>query len=377
MMSEHVLVTGGAGFIGSFLVDELIARGHSVRILDNLEAQVHGDGGRPPGYLNPAADFMEGDVRNREALKKAIQGAEVIFHLAAKVGVGQSMYQIFEYTEVNTLGGAILLDVLAKEKHRVRKVVVASSMSVYGEGAYSCKECGEVYPKLRPLEQLRAQEWEARCPLCGLPIDPVPTPETKPLFPTSIYAITKRDHEEMFLSAGLAYGIPTVALRYFNIYGPRQALSNPYTGVAAIFCGRLLNRKPPIIFEDGLQSRDFIHVSDIVQASLLAMERAEADYEVLNVGTGRPTTILEVAQVLTKTLATGLNIHPKVERAFRQGDIRHCVADITRIQERLGFQPRMQFADGIDDLVRWVRDQQAGDTFDHAHIELKQRGLIR
>ncbi len=375
-MSECVLVTGGAGFIGSFLVDELIARGHSVRIFDSLEVQVHGVGRRRPGYLNPGAHFIEGDVRDREALKKAVQGVDVIFHLAAKVGVSQSMYEIIEYAEVNTLGGANLLDIIAKEKHRIRKVIVASSMSVYGEGAYSCKECGTVHPKLRSLEQLRAREWEARCPRCELPVGPVPTPETKPLSPASIYAITKRDHEEMFLSAGLAYSIPTVALRYFNIYGPRQALSNPYTGAAAIFCGRLLNQKAPVIFEDGLQSRDFIHVSDIIQANLLAMEKHDADYDVFNVGTGRQTTILEVAEVLMKQLAPELNIQPKIEHAFRQGDIRHCFADITKIQERLDFVPRIQFADGLDDLVLWVRDRQARDTFDRAHLELKKRGLI-
>jgi len=375
-MSECVLVTGGAGFIGSFLVDELIARGYSVRIFDSLEVQVHGVERRRPGYLNPGAHFIAGDVRDREALKKAIQGVDVVFHLAAKVGVGQSMYEIIEYAEVNTLGGANLLDIIAKEKHRIRKVIVASSMSVYGEGAYSCKECGAVHPKLRSLEQLRAREWEARCPRCELPVGPVPTPETKPLFPTSIYAITKRDHEEMFLSTGLAYGIPTVALRYFNIYGPRQALSNPYTGAAAIFCGRLLNQKAPVIFEDGLQSRDFIHVSDIIQANLLAMEKHDADYDVFNVGTGRQTTILEVAEVLMKQLVPELTIQPKIEHAFRQGDIRHCFADITKIQERLGFVPRIHFADGVDDLVRWVRDRQASDTFDLAHLELKKRGLV-
>jgi dTDP-L-rhamnose 4-epimerase len=375
-MSECVLVTGGAGFIGSFLVDELIARGHSARIFDSLEAQVHGAERGRPGYLHPGAHFIEGDVRDREALKKAIQGVDVIFHLAAKVGVGQSMYEIIDYAEVNTVGGANLLDIIAKEKHRIRKVIVASSMSVYGEGAYSCKECGDVHPKLRSLEQLRAREWEVRCPWCELPVGPVPTPEQKPLFPSSIYAITKRDHEEMFLSMGLAYSIPTVALRYFNIYGPRQALSNPYTGAAAIFCGRLLNQKAPVIFEDGLQSRDFIHVSDIIRANLLAMEKHDADYEVFNVGTGRATTILEVAEVLMKKLTPDLSIQPKIEHAFRHGDIRHCFADIAKIQKRLGFMPRVQFHDGVDDLVVWVKDQQARDTFDRAHIELKQRGLI-
>lgn len=375
-MSEHVLVTGGAGFVGSFLVDELIASGRSVTVLDSLEPQVHGAERDRPAYLSPHAKFIAGDVRDRETVKKAVEGVDVIFHLAAKVGVGQSMYEILEYVDVNTMGGATILDVLARERHRVRKVVVASSMSIYGEGAYRCQECGDVASALRPIEQLKAREWEVRCPLCGRPVAPIPTNEAKPLLPTSIYAITKRDHEEMFLSTGLAYGIPTVALRYFNIYGPRQALSNPYTGVAAIFGGRLLNRKPPVIFEDGLQSRDFIHVSDIVQANLLAMEKAEADYEVFNVGTGRQVTILEVAGLLQERLAPGLEIRPQIEQTFRQGDIRHCFADITKIRQRLGFVPRVQFADGVTDLVRWVSAQQAGDTFESAHDELRTRGLV-
>jgi dTDP-L-rhamnose 4-epimerase len=375
-MSECVLVTGGAGFIGSFLVDALIAQGHAVRIFDSLDAQVHGPERRPPKYLNPDAEFIQGDVRDREGLKLAVQGVDVVFHLAAKVGVGQSMYEIAAYAEVNTLGGANLLDILARERHRVRKVVVASSMSVYGEGAYWCARCGGVSPALRPMEQLRAQEWEIRCPSCGQAVRSIPTPEQKSLCPTSIYAITKRDHEEMFLSVGQAYSIPTVALRYFNIYGPRQALSNPYTGAAAIFCGRLLNQKAPVIFEDGLQSRDFVHVSDIVQANLLAMDHPAADYQVLNVGTGHQTTILEVAELLVKRLAPGLSLQPKIEQTFRRGDIRHCFADIAKIQERLGFVPRIHFSDGVDDLLRWVRDQQASDAFDLALLELKKRGLI-
>lgn len=375
-MSEHVLVTGGAGFVGSFLVDELIASGRSVTVLDSLEPQVHGVRRDGPAYLNPHANLIVGDIRDRETVKKAIEGVDVVFHQAAKVGVGQSMYEILEYVDANTLGGATILDVLVKERHHVRKVIVASSMSIYGEGAYRCQECGDVASALRPIEQLKAREWEVRCPLCRRPVAPIPTNETKPLLPTSIYAITKRDHEEMFLSTGLAYGIPTVALRYFNIYGPRQALSNPYTGVAAIFGGRLLNRKPPVIFEDGLQSRDFIHVSDIVQANLLAMEKAEADYEVFNVGTGRQVTILEVAELLRERLAPGLEIRSQIEQTFRQGDIRHCFADITKIRQRLGFVSRVRFVDGIADLVQWVSAQQAGDTFESAHDELRTRGLV-
>jgi dTDP-L-rhamnose 4-epimerase len=226
-MPETVLVTGGAGFIGSFLVDALVDRGHTVRVYDALVPQVHGPQQAPPGYLNPAAEFVQGDVLDRQSLAGALQGVDVVYHLAAAVGVGQSMYQIQHYAEANTLGGAVLLDLLANTRHQVRKLVVASSMSIYGEGKYGCDRCGVVFPKLRPEAQLKARDWEMRCPHCTCSVRPLPTDEEKPLAPTSIYAITKRDHEEMFLSTGYAYGIPTVALRFFNTYGPRQALSNP------------------------------------------------------------------------------------------------------------------------------------------------------
>ena len=226
-MAETVLVTGGAGFIGSFLVDALVQKGHHVRIYDALVPQVHGPHQALPGYLNSDAEFIRGDVRDRDCLARALAGIDVVFHLAAAVGVGQSMYQIQYYTEVNTLGGAVLLDLLANTRHQVRKILVASSMSIYGEGKYACGACGSVYPRLRSEAQLKAREWEMKCPGCGQEVRPVPTDEEKPLFPTSIYAVTKRDHEEMFLSTGLAYGLPAVALRFFNTYGPRQALSNP------------------------------------------------------------------------------------------------------------------------------------------------------
>ena len=297
IMAERILITGGAGFIGSFLADELVERGHEVLVYDALVPQVHGPDESLPDYLNSDAEFIKGDVRDRDALARALRGVDVVFHLAAAVGVGQSMYQIQHYTEANTLGGAVLLDLLANTNHQVRKILVASSMSIYGEGKYDCADCGAVFPRLRTEAQLQARDWEMKCPHCGQDVSPMPTDEEKPLYPTSIYAITKRDHEEMFLSTGFAYGIPAVALRFFNTYGPRQALSNPYTGVMAIFSGRLLNRQPPVIYEDGLQSRDFTHVSDIVQGLILAMERPEADYHVFNLGTGTPTSIAEVAKI--------------------------------------------------------------------------------
>lgn len=370
-----VLVTGGAGFVGSHTVDALVERGHDVRVFDNLDPQVHGPNAGIPDYLNPEIEFIKGDVRDREALNKAVAGAEAIYHLAAAVGVGQSMYEIIKYVEVNSLGGAVLLDILVNEKHKVGKVIVASSMSIYGEGQYLCSNCGVVSPKLRTQLQLEARQWEMFCPQCNAVLAPMPTNEDKSLFPTSIYAITKRDHEEAFLAVGRAYDIPTVALRYFNIYGSRQALSNPYTGVGAIFCSRLLNQKAPIIFEDGLQSRDFIHVSDIVQANLLAFENKQADYEVFNVGTGTPTTILEMADMLREQLAP--DQAPIILGQYRAGDIRHCYADINKICNKLGFSPRMQFRDGQNELVDWVRTQQAEDLVDRAKAQLMERKLVQ
>jgi dTDP-L-rhamnose 4-epimerase len=374
-MTENVLVTGGAGFIGSFLVDALLERGHRVRIYDALVPQVHGPDQNVPGYLNPAAELIKGDMRDRDAVARALQGIDVIYHLAAAVGVGQSMYQIQYYTDVNTLGGAVLLDLLANTEHSVRKLVVASSMSIYGEGAYRCHEHGTVYPRLRTEAQLRARDWEMKCPHCGRDVEAVPTDEDKPLYPTSIYAVTKRDHEEMFLSTGFAYGIPTVALRFFNTYGQRQALSNPYTGVMAIFSGRLLNRQPPVIYEDGRQSRDFIHVSDIVQGLLLAMDRQEADYQVFNLGTGVPTSISQVADLLSRHLTNG-QVEPQILNRFRAGDIRHCYADLSKARTLLGFEPRIPLEEGLANLLGWVKEQQAEDRFSQVEKELADKALV-
>ena len=374
-MKKNILVTGGAGFIGSHLVDKLIELGHEVVVFDNLEPQVHGDGQRIPEYLNKECEFIKGDIRNRDELKKALKGKEIIFHQAAVVGVGQSMYEINKYTEVNILGTANLLDILANENHRVEKLIIASSMSVYGEGKYSCAGCGVVYPKLRSLSQLKRGEWEMRCPLCNQEVESLPTDEDKPIYPTSVYAISKRDQEEMCLTIGRAYNISTIALRYFNVYGPRQALSNPYTGIAAIFSSRILNDNPPCIFEDGLQSRDFIHISDIVRANLLAMQNKKADYEVFNVGTGRPLSVLDIAQGLIGELKSSVDID--IVRKYRVGDIRHCYANVSKIQKKLGFKPRLKFEEGISDLVEWVKRQKAVDQFWKSQRELKKKGLTR
>lgn len=372
-MAIKILVTGGAGFIGSHLVDALIKKGHEVTIFDNLEEQVHGKRKKPPSYVNKDAKFINGDVRNREKLRKAMKGIEVIFHQAACVGVGQSMYEIEKYMSANTMGTANLLDILINESNKVKKLIIASSMSIYGEGAYFCKNCSIVYPALREEKQLKSRQWDMKCPKCNKKVEPKPTGENKPLFPTSIYAISKRDQEEMSLAIGRAYKIPVVALRYFNTYGPRQALSNPYTGAAAIFSSRILNLKPPVIFEDGYQSRDFIHVSDIVQANILAMEKKEADYEVFNVGTGRKLTVLALANILIKRL--NFNGKPLVANKFSAGDIRHCYADISKIKEKLGFEPKLKFEEGVKDLIRWVKAQKSEDFFEKAKKELEDRHL--
>ena len=370
-MKYRILVTGGAGFIGSHLVDKLVKMGHDVVVLDNLEPQVHS---KKPDYLNPKTEYVFGDIRNEELLSSLLPDVEIVFHQAAAVGVGQSMYEIKKYVDVNTYATAKLLDLLVNKENNVRKLIVASSMSIYGEGAYECDNCGEVYPKLREEEQLKRREWELRCPNCGEIVKPIPTPEDKPLHPESIYAITKRDQEEMCLVVGRAYGIPTVALRYFNVYGPRQSLNNPYTGVCAIFSSRIKNNNPPLIFEDGLQTRDFVSVHDVVQANILAMEKNSANYEALNVGTGNAVSILKVAEVLIKLY--NKNLKPEVTNKYRAGDIRHCFADISKIKSKLGYEPKISFEDGMRELVAWGEIVEAEDRFEEAYKELLSRGLV-
>lgn len=375
MTVQRVLITGGAGFIGSHLADALLARGYGVRVLDALVPQVHGPQRKRPTYLASGAELIVGDVQDTATVRRALEDVDAVIHFAAAVGVGQSMYEIASYVTANTEATAQLLQVLSQGGHGVRKLVVASSMSIYGEGAYRCATCGPCTPPPRSAKRLGSKQWEMVCPVCGGIAEPVPTPEEKPLAPTSIYAITKRDQEEMCLCIGQAYGIPTVALRFFNVYGERQALSNPYTGVAAIFSSRLLNDQPPLIYEDGRQSRDFVHVSDVVQATLSAMQRSEGDGQVFNVGTGHATTVVEVASVLADSLQK--RIAPQILHTFRAGDIRHCVADIAKIRKTLGYQPKVTFAEGMNRLSAWIRNQQPQDGVMEANVRLQERGLIR
>jgi dTDP-L-rhamnose 4-epimerase len=370
-----ILVTGGAGFIGSHLVEKLLARGHTVRVLDSLVPQVHGQNAAWPAWVPAEVERMLGDVRDPAVWMRALAGMEVVYHLAAEVGVGQSMYEIVRYMEANTMGTARLLEILAQRKFNVQKLIVASSMSIYGEGPYQTEDGRVVYPMLRSDSVMEKRQWDSFSPEYEGMLTPLPTNEEKPLQPTSIYAISKRDQEEMCLSVGRAYNIPTVALRFFNVYGPRQALSNPYTGVAAIFSGRLLNGKPPLIFEDGRQGRDFINVKDIVQGLMLAMESPEADYQAINLGTGRRTSVLDIAEVLIKKL--NVPVEPQIVNKYRAGDIRYCYADISKARRLLGYQPSVTLADGIEELIGWIRQQTAEDKVDSAAAELAARGLTR
>ncbi len=374
MAKANVLVTGGAGFIGSHLVDALVDRDDRVRVFDALVSQVHGDRAIPSN-LNPAAEFVQGDVCDRHAVDAALEEIDVVFHEAAEVGVGQSMYEIHRYVRANDLGTAVLLEAILARQPQIRKLVVASSMSIYGEGAYTCPGCGLVSPQLRPVAQLLDRRWELECPKCGNGLSPALTSEEKPLFPTSVYAVTKQDQEQFCLAVGRSYGIPTVALRYFNVYGTRQALSNPYTGVCAIFSARLLNGNRPMIFEDGEQTRDFVHVSDIVRANLLAVETDRADYHAVNVGTGVATSIRAVSRLLADGL--DLDLDPEIVGKYREGDIRHCVADISKAKSLLDYEPKISLERGIPELLSWVRAQAAKDQVASATAELESRQLVR
>jgi dTDP-L-rhamnose 4-epimerase len=362
--SRTVLITGGAGFIGSHLADALLARGDRVRALDSLIPQVHADGVRP-AYLAADVELQVGDVRDADAVRRALDGVDAVVHLAARVGVGQSMYEIAEYTSANSLGTAVLLEALAEQP--VGKLVVASSMSIYGEGLYRATDGSEVEPPEREREQLERREWE----LPGL--EPLPTPERKRPGLSSIYALTKYDQERACLVVGAAYGIPAVALRLFNTYGTRQALSNPYTGVLAIFASRLLNDRAPRIFEDGLQRRDFVAVRDVAHAFARAVDGDGAYGRAVNVGSGQSATVLEIAEKLAAT--TGKRLAPEVTGEARVGDIRHCFADVSLARESLGFEPKVSLAHGLAELAQWLEGQAAEDRVDAAAQELAARGL--
>lgn len=370
-MSKKILITGGAGFIGSHLADELVAAGHEVRVLDNLSEQVHGSGGARPDYLSRDIELRVGDVRDPAAVKSALQGIDAVYHFAAMVGVGQSMYQVDDYVGVNDLGTAVLLQALIERP--VERLVVASSMSIYGEGLYRDIRGEIVTPAERSLSRLKDGLWEPLGPDGG-EITPVPTTEDKAPTLSSIYALNKYVQERMCLLIGQAYNIPTVAMRFFNVFGTRQALSNPYTGVLAIFASRLLNGNPPMIFEDGLQRRDFVHVADVARACHLALNAKDAAGHVFNVGSGESYSVVEVAEQLAASLGKS-RIAPTLTKKFRVGDIRHCFADIGKAQRLLGYRPETSLADGMVELAAWLDGQIAVDRVDQASRELAARGL--
>lgn len=370
-MYKKILITGGAGFIGSHLADELLQNGYHIRVLDNLSEQVHGKDATRPDYLNSQVELQIGDIRDKTAVSKALKGIDAVFHLAAMVGVGQSMYQIKDYTEVNNVGTSVLLEALID--HPVEKLVVASSMSIYGEGLYIDSQGDKKNHCERKLSDLRNDRWELYNSEGEL-LKPVPTPEEKMTNLSSIYALSKYDQEKLCLITGKAYNIPSTALRFFNVFGTRQALSNPYTGVLAIFASRLLNNKSPLIFEDGKQQRDFIHVKDIARACRLAMEKPEAEGEVLNVGSGNQYTIEFIANKLAKVMGKE-EITAEITGKYRVGDIRHCFADTQKIKRILDFEPQVAFEDGLSELVEWLQTQIAIDNVGKASSELSSRGL--
>jgi dTDP-L-rhamnose 4-epimerase len=366
---NKILITGGAGFIGSHLCDELIGKGYSVRVLDSLIAQVHGADAERPAYLHPDVELVVGDVRDKAAVLRALKGVDAVYHFAARVGVGQSMYEVNEYTDVNNRGTAVLLEALIESP--VKRLIVASSMSIYGEGLYVSDNGDVVEDASRPLKQLKASDWELYND--GQPLKPIATPESKKPSLASVYALSKYDQEVMSLICGKAYNIPTVALRFFNVYGTRQALSNPYTGVLAIFASRYLNNKAPLIFEDGEQKRDFVSVKDVAKACRLALEVEEAAYEVFNIGSGNSYTVNEIASKLSKTM--GVEVEQNVTGEYRVGDIRHCFGDISKAKRILGFEPEVNFEDGLKELAEWLEEQVAVDNVDQAKEELAARGL--
>jgi dTDP-L-rhamnose 4-epimerase len=374
-MPDRLLITGGAGFIGSFLADHFLAAGCSVRILDNLDPQVHPQG--RPTYLSADAELRVADVRDKQALHAALDGVDVVIHCAAAVGVGQSLYRVQHYIDTNAGGTAALLETLIERKQTLRKLVVFTSMTGYGEGLYRRPSDGALLRAgVRSQEDIQRWGWDIVDPASGERLEPAPTPEDSALLARNVYALSKRYQEELALSLGAVYGFPVVCLRLFNVYGPRQSLSNPYTGVLAIFLSRLLQGQPPVVYEDGRQSRDFVSVHDVVRAARLAIDSPAADGQVFNVGTGVARPIAEVARTLA-CLVGREDIAPTVTHQFRAGDIRHCLADISRINAALGFVPQTDWEESLGEIVAWSRSAPVVDRFSQADQELRAHGLVK
>jgi dTDP-L-rhamnose 4-epimerase len=375
----RVLVTGGAGFIGSYLVDDLIGSGHEVGVLDNLDPQVHGPTAQPiliqEHLQSHRVRFSQSDVTDLAAVDAALDGVSAVVHLAAAVGVGQSMYRPHYYVHANSEGTGVLLEAIARRTARPRTLIVASSMSLYGEGSYRCDQCGSEEGKDRDDAQLARGDWELLCRRCNAALRPCPTPETKTPALTSVYAATKKHQEDLCVTFGRAHRLSTFAFRFFNVYGARQSLNNPYTGVAAIFLSRLLNGRAPLVFEDGRQTRDFVDVRDVARCLRMAVEFEGDGVHVLNVGTGRGTSILDMCMNLARILGT--QVEPQMLHQYRVGDIRHCIADTSRARAVLGFEAALRLEEGLPDLVEWSRRQRPQDSVERSLVELKDRGLVQ
>jgi dTDP-L-rhamnose 4-epimerase len=377
--NKKVLITGGAGFIGSNLALSLINKGYVVTVLDNLSEQIHGKNPEDSFLYKSVVDkvaFIKGDVRNRDDWNKALTGQDAVIHLAAETGTGQSMYEIYKYSDVNIGGTALLLDILANNKHEIKKIIVASSRAIYGEGRYFCTTHGNVYPSTRNEKDLANGFYECKCPICKKNVELLSTDEDSKIQPQSIYAITKYDQEQLVLVAGKSLNIPAVAFRYQNVYGPGQSLSNPYTGILSIFSTQIKNNNPINIFEDGKESRDFVYIDDVVNATILGLENENANFNVYNVGTGEQTDVLHIANTLTNLYQSKVPI--KITGNFRLGDIRHNYADLTKIKSDLNFVPKYQFGKGISEFTKWVNTQEIKQSkYSDSIHELKERGLLK
>ncbi|AEK60645.1 NAD-dependent epimerase/dehydratase [Collimonas fungivorans Ter331] len=370
----NILITGGAGFIGQNLVYSLRKQGFGIRILDNFSPQIHVTQSLPADLVDQV-ELIRADVRDRDALEQALAGVDGVVHLATETGTAQSMYQIAHYNNVNSQATAQLLDVLANAPHSIKKIVLASSRSIYGEGAYNCETHGLVYPGARSAAQLKSHQWDPVCPQCGASIVAVPTPEAARPSPASIYAATKYAQEDLIRIAGDSLGIGTAILRFQNVYGAGQSLNNPYTGILSIFSTRIRRGMSLPIFEDGQESRDFVHVSDVVQAIELALQTDAANGGTFNVGAGEPTSVLEIANMLVD--AFDGKVRPEVTGQYRLGDIRHCYADLTQIRSKLRFEPKMSLKSGMEEFASWVLSQPLPeDGLDKANEELKKRKMM-
>jgi dTDP-L-rhamnose 4-epimerase len=372
----NILITGGAGFIGSHLAKELIAQGHKITLLDNLAEQVHGPHAHFPPELRETAKCVLGDVSDRATLAPEIEDKDVIVHLAAETGTGQSMYAIQRYANVNLQGTATLLDIIVNDRPtRLRKLVVASSRAIYGEGKYRCEAHGVVYPKSRSIESMSDGRFEPECPNCGLMVQALPTSEDAPCMPSSFYGLTKQVQEQMVLMFGLTLGLDAIALRYQNVYGPGQSLSNPYTGLLAVFSNLARQDRPLNIFEDGHESRDFVYIDDVVDATVACLLPEVRGIHALNVGSGIRTTVLEVATATKSYFRSHAPI--QITGDFRVGDIRHNAADISRLHALTAFQPKWRFIDGLNEFLKWTETHRVKDAgFERSLVELKERGLF-